>query len=62
MTSDNGMPFPNAKATCYDAGIHVPLAICWGDRVKRKNTDVIISSIDFCSYHIGCCRVAFFKV
>lgn len=36
MTSDNGMPFPNAKATCYDAGIHVPLAICWGDRVKRK--------------------------
>ena len=47
MTSDNGMPFPNAKAPCYDAGIHVPLAICWGDRVKRKNTDVIISSIDF---------------
>ena len=62
MTSDNGMPFPNAKATCYDAGIHVPLAICWGDRVKRKNTDVIISSIDFAPTILDAAGVAFFKV
>jgi N-sulfoglucosamine sulfohydrolase len=27
VTSDNGMPFPRAKANCYDYGVHVPLAI-----------------------------------
>ena len=27
ITSDNGMPFPRAKANLYDAGTHVPLAI-----------------------------------
>ncbi len=47
MTSDNGMPFPNAKSTCYDAGIHVPLAICWGNKIKKKNINQIVSSIDF---------------
>ncbi|MBC7345375.1 MAG: sulfatase-like hydrolase/transferase, partial [Clostridia bacterium] len=29
VTSDNGMPFPRAKANLYEYGIHVPLAICW---------------------------------
>ncbi|MCC6352689.1 MAG: sulfatase [Verrucomicrobiae bacterium] len=33
VTSDNGMPFPRAKANCYEYGIHMPLAICWGARV-----------------------------
>jgi len=30
VTGDNGMPFPRAKANCYEYGIHVPLAIRWG--------------------------------
>jgi N-sulfoglucosamine sulfohydrolase len=30
VTSDNGMPFPRAKATLYEYGTHVPLAIRWG--------------------------------
>jgi arylsulfatase A-like enzyme len=29
VTSDNGMPFPRGKATCYDAGLRVPLVIIW---------------------------------
>jgi arylsulfatase A-like enzyme len=29
VTSDNGMPFPRAKATVYDGGTRVPLAIRW---------------------------------
>ena len=29
ITSDNGMPFPRGKATLYDQGTHMPLAIRW---------------------------------
>lgn len=25
--SDNGIPFPNAKTNCYDAGIHLPMIV-----------------------------------
>lgn len=48
MTGDNGMPFPRAKGTLYEAGIHVPL-IAWmpgkiaGGSVKQE----LISHIDF---------------
>ncbi len=34
VTSDNGMPFPRAKASLYDYGTRMPLAIRWGARVK----------------------------
>lgn len=34
VTADNGMPFPSAKANLMDYGTHVPLAICWPDRIK----------------------------
>jgi N-sulfoglucosamine sulfohydrolase len=27
VTGDNGMPFPRAKANCYEYGIHVPFAV-----------------------------------
>jgi uncharacterized sulfatase len=29
VTADNGMPFPRAKATVYEYGVHVPLVIAW---------------------------------
>ena len=35
VTSDHGMPFPRAKATLYDAGTKVPLAIRWGKGIKN---------------------------
>jgi uncharacterized sulfatase len=34
VTSDNGMPFPRAKANLYDYGVRVPLAVRWPSRVK----------------------------
>ncbi len=34
MTSDNGMPFPRAKANLYDYGTRMPLAIRWTEKVK----------------------------
>lgn len=35
ITSDNGMPFPRAKANLYDAGTRVPLAVRWPGRARR---------------------------
>lgn len=34
MTSDNGMPFPRAKATLYDYGTRMPLAIYWKGHIE----------------------------
>lgn len=34
MSGDNGWPFPRSKATLYESGTHVPLAIRWPRRIK----------------------------
>jgi arylsulfatase A-like enzyme len=48
MTSDNGMPFPRAKANLYDAGTRMPLAIRWPARVKGgRRTEAFASHCDF---------------
>ncbi len=43
VTGDNGMPFPRAKANCYEYGVHCPLAIRWPARVPggRVVEDVV---------------------
>lgn len=43
VTSDNGMPFPRAKANCYEYGIHMPLAIAWPRQVPggREVEDLV---------------------
>jgi uncharacterized sulfatase len=47
ITSDNGMPFPRAKANCYEYGIHMPLAIRWPDRVPGGRTvDDLVGFVD----------------
>ena len=33
ITSDHGMPFPRVKGQIFEDGFHVPLAICWGERI-----------------------------
>ena len=38
VTSDNGMPFPRGKATCYDLGTRMPLAMRWPARIKAGTT------------------------
>lgn len=47
VTADNGMSFPYAKANCTDAGIHVPLAICWGNKVRSNQViETLVSLVD----------------
>nr|WP_256127008.1 sulfatase [Ameyamaea chiangmaiensis] len=47
MTGDNGWPFPRAKASLYDSGLHVPFVVRWGgiDRPGRV-VDAIVSTTD----------------
>ncbi|MEM7559602.1 MAG: sulfatase/phosphatase domain-containing protein, partial [Planctomycetota bacterium] len=40
VTSDHGMPFPRAKASLYDAGSHVPLAIRWPKGIRNPGRAV----------------------
>lgn len=36
VSGDNGMPFPRCKATLYDLGTRVPLAIRWGEKIQGQ--------------------------
>jgi N-sulfoglucosamine sulfohydrolase len=40
VTSDHGMPFPRAKASLYDWGSRVPLAIMWPKGIRNPGRDV----------------------
>lgn len=40
ITSDHGMPFPRAKASLYDAGTRVPLAIRWPKGIQQPGRTV----------------------
>jgi arylsulfatase A-like enzyme len=47
VTSDNGMPFPRAKANVYDAGARVPLVLRWPGRVKAgAASEAFVSTSD----------------
>jgi N-sulfoglucosamine sulfohydrolase len=46
-TSDNGMPFPRAKVSLYDAGLRMPLAIRWPGHVPKAQTvSHLVSHVD----------------
>ncbi|MEO9891915.1 sulfatase [Aurantibacter sp.] len=48
MTSDNGMPFPRAKANLYDYGTRMPLAIYWKGHIEGgKRISDFVNFIDF---------------
>jgi uncharacterized sulfatase len=47
-TSDNGMPFPRAKANLYDRGVHMPLAVRWGSHLRAgARVDDLVQHVDF---------------
>ncbi len=48
VSGDNGMPFPRCKATLYDLGTRVPLAVRWGARIPGERTvDDFVTLCDF---------------
>lgn len=48
VSSDNGLPFPRAKASLYDAGTRMPLAIRWGAQAAPgRVVDDMVSHVDF---------------
>jgi len=50
MTGDNGMPFPRAKGTLYEAGIHVPMLAWMSGRVAAGSVkSEMISHVDLAS-------------
>lgn len=47
VTGDNGMPFPRAKANCYEYGVHVPLAIRFPEKFPgNRIVDDPVSFVD----------------
>ncbi|MBD5777875.1 sulfatase [Pelagicoccus sp. NFK12] len=49
VTSDNGMPFPRAKAQKYEYSIHMPLAVMWPQGIPSSGRRIedYVSFIDF---------------
>jgi uncharacterized sulfatase len=48
VTGDNGMPFPRAKANCFEYGVHVPLAVSYPEGFPgRRIVDDPVSFTDF---------------
>ena len=46
VSGDNGMPFPRCKATLYDLGTRVPLAVRWGDKRATERVPDFVSLCD----------------
>ncbi|HZZ82739.1 MAG TPA: sulfatase [Gemmataceae bacterium] len=44
--SDNGPPFPGAKTTLYEAGIHLPMLIAGPGLPSGRTNDALVSYID----------------
>jgi N-sulfoglucosamine sulfohydrolase len=59
MTGDNGWPFPRGKATLYDAGWHVPLAIMWKAEIKGgRISDAMVALPDLAPTFLDLAGVA----
>jgi uncharacterized sulfatase len=58
VTADNGMAFPHAKANVYEWGIHVPLAICWGNKISGGTaTTELFSLVNIAPTLLDACGV-----
>ncbi len=59
VTSDHGMPFPRAKASLYDYGSRVPLAVSWPSAIaKGRRVDDFVSLSDLAPTFLEAARLA----
>ena len=40
VTADNGMPFPRVKGQAYEYSLHMPMAIMWGQGIRRNGREI----------------------
>jgi arylsulfatase A-like enzyme len=58
VTSDNGMPFPGAKANLYDHGVRVPFIVRWPDIIPAGvKTDQFLAFADIMPTLLEACGV-----
>lgn len=57
ITSDNGLPFPRAKATLYDSGTNMPLIFYWKNRIQPARSRAFVSFIDLAPTFLGLAQV-----
>jgi uncharacterized sulfatase len=58
VSSDNGMPFPRAKANLYEYGTHVPMAVRWPGFVEPgTETENLASFVDIAPTVLGAAGV-----
>lgn len=53
FSSDHGMPFPFAKATCYDYGTRVPFVMSWPGMGQPQVFEALSSNIDILPTVLG---------
>ncbi|MCC9604575.1 sulfatase [Blastopirellula sp. JC732] len=59
ITSDNGMPFPRAKANNYEYGVHMPLAIAWPAKITAGQTiEEPVSLVDLAPTFLAAAGIA----
>lgn len=59
VTSDNGIPFPRAKANVYDGGARLPLAVCWAGRIRGGRVfDGFVSLVDIAATFLDVAGIA----
>ena len=46
FVADHGMPFPFAKATCYDHGIRTPVVLCFPGMSAPRRHEMLASNLD----------------
>lgn len=59
VTSDNGMPFPRAKANLYDGGTRMPLAILWRAKLRGGHVSpALVSHTELAPFFLEAAGVA----